>query len=100
MIRSLYSLYDKKTNYFNPPVCCHNEKEACRTFAMVVQGKASIFNQYPSDFDLYELGTFDDHSAKLESHETPKYVKNVSELIAGRNPRKGSDENENTEVDN
>jgi hypothetical protein len=40
----------------------------------------SDLNRHPSDFELYELGVFDDDSGKLLPHDLPQLVARAKDL--------------------
>lgn len=65
MMQKLYAIYDVKTQVFFPPMGFHNDAHACREMRAWYAKPGSMVSQYPEDFDLYEVGTWDDSTALL-----------------------------------
>ena len=55
----VFSVLDVKANVFNRPNAHGTTAEALRNFAVLVNNKETLFNQFPDDFCLCELGSFD-----------------------------------------
>ena len=67
-IKTFISLYDKKAQVFNTPVLEVNEATAMRRITQLLkdpQYKDELFVQFPSDFALYNVGTFDDSDGSV-----------------------------------
>lgn len=79
MKQKVYSLFDKKANAYLTPVYFNEVGEASRMLATVVQTADNNISRYPEDFSLYQLGTFDQESGKLESLKQPLFVANAVE---------------------
>ena len=59
MVSRFYTLYDIKTEMFLPPFTAHNDNDAMRQMSMLLK-KPTIYQQYPEDYNLYSIGSFDD----------------------------------------
>lgn len=59
MLFKLFSIYDTKADrYFNPFTAEHNA-DALRQFQQVANDIQTQIGQFPEDFVLYVIGTFD-----------------------------------------
>lgn len=56
---NIYSIYDRKAQYYLPPFACRGDAEAHRTFAEAVTTSETPLATYPADFDLVWLATMD-----------------------------------------
>jgi hypothetical protein len=82
MQRKMYSIYDAKVKAYNTPFYAINDGEAQRMFADNVNAdKANnTIARHPSDFTLFNVGTFDDEKGTVTS-EAPKSVGNGVEYL-------------------
>jgi len=62
------SVRDKATEVFSRPFYVATAAQAIRTFTDEVnrQGDDNQFNKHPTDFDLYELGSFNDEDGHTD----------------------------------
>lgn len=69
----LYSVYDTKVKFFHKPMFMRNKGEALRSWKTEANAdpEKSSISAHPSDFDLFEIGEFDDDTAKFEMHPSP-----------------------------
>jgi len=66
MIMRIFSIFDNKTVCYSKPFYCLTQAEAIRTFGDAVNTTDSPFNAHPSDYSLFEIGTFEDSSGMLD----------------------------------
>nr|QJB21695.1 MAG: nonstructural protein [Microvirus sp.] len=66
----MFSVYDKKTASFSPPFNMKHKNEAIRQWHTVVSDPGTKYGKHPEDFDLYEIGNFDESTGKMTTHET------------------------------
>lgn len=83
MVLKMFSLFDKKTAIYQPPIYCHNEAHAIRVFEQEF-AKDNVLSRYSADFALFELGTFVDGSGKIIGNTEPKFVIDGTALVAGQ----------------
>lgn len=81
MLLKIYSIRDSKTEIFNQPFFKRTPGEAERDFNRLVNDKETHPGQFPTDFELYELGEYDDVSGKMTSFETPKHIVKGVQLV-------------------
>lgn len=67
----VFSVYDSKTEAYMTPFFMRSKGEAIRGFADVVNDGQSTMCKYPHDYTLFEIGEWDDTTARLEPHATP-----------------------------
>lgn len=64
---NLYSVEDVKAARFNPPFTADTHVDAIRAFAKPCQNPESLWNQYPTDYRLMFIGTFDNITGEVKS---------------------------------
>lgn len=65
----MYSVYDSKVEAYMKPFYMRARGEAIRSFAQEVNRSDSDLGKYPADFTLFEIGTFDESTCKLDVFE-------------------------------
>lgn len=68
----LYSVYDVKVKYFHNPMFMRNKGEALRSWEEAANDDKSQICRHPSDFDLFEIGEFDDQTAEITRLQSPE----------------------------
>lgn len=65
------AVYDRAAAAYGRPIFVLSVGGAIRSFQDEINRVApeNEMNRHPKDFDLYELGTFDDGQARFEIHE-------------------------------
>lgn len=81
MITRIYSVYDNKAEAYMAPFTTSNAGLALRTFADTVNNPDSIFAKHPDDFVLFELGTFDDVSGRVDPYTENKILGHAREYL-------------------
>lgn len=76
----LFSIRDIKVSSYMRPFCEINEINAVRGLKIVVNDHNSQISHYPEDFELMELGTFDDVTGRMMLHDSPKFIINALTL--------------------
>lgn len=61
----MFTIYDNKAEAFLPPFTLPNHAMAARTFADCVRDPQHAFSRNPSDYNLFELGSFDDVTGEM-----------------------------------
>lgn len=80
MILQLFSVYDKKGGTYGQPFALPTRGVAMRTFTSWVGDPNSFFAKFPSDFELYQVGEFDQTSGEVRSLVKPDYVGRADDL--------------------
>lgn len=83
MAKVVVCIKDTAARVFSTPFFVLAAGQAIRSLRDEVNSKdsQSDVNRHPSDFELYELGAFDDDSGKLISHESPVLIARAKDLI-------------------
>lgn len=63
----IYSVYDRKAQYYLPPFYADSNVQALRSFTEAVVTSDTDISRYPSDFDLVGLGHIDLITGKVTS---------------------------------
>lgn len=67
----VFSIFDSKAENFNNPIFLPAVGQATRLFGDQVNDETSPFNKHPEDYTLFQIGTYDPMSGKLEPLTTP-----------------------------
>ncbi len=81
MVLKMFTIYDRKSAIHQPPAYCHSVGHAMRVFMTVFRDPKSVFFQFPEDFQIFEVGSFDDRCAKLTPIGAPRLVCAGTELL-------------------
>lgn len=69
-MKILVALYDRATEAYAPIMTVHTRGEAIRSFKNECNNPQSPINQHPSDYELWQLGEYDDQTGMIVStHE-------------------------------
>lgn len=71
----LFAIHDSVAQQYAPPFVMPNDGTAVRTFVGLCTDPDSRISKNPSDFDLYELGVFDDETCELVVLAAPCLLK-------------------------
>jgi hypothetical protein len=71
MLLSVFSIYDSAISTWLPPMYSRNKGEMLRNFSDAVQDPKSNLAKHPSDYSLFELGTFNDDKCLFDLLKTP-----------------------------
>lgn len=87
MQKKMYSIRDSKAEIYGFPFSQLTHGEAERTFKRLAtpapQGQESTqISQYPEDYDLYYLGTFDDSTGKVNWLDTPQHMLKANNALS------------------
>lgn len=65
----IYSIYDSKAEAYLPLNFFPTKAAAIRSFSAAAQDPKSDFHKFAQDFTLFELGEWDEQTAKFVIHE-------------------------------
>lgn len=74
MLKFIYSVYDQKSKVFGNPFISNNRATAERDFGYACNDVHSQISKWPADFTLYEIGSFEDTTCKIELNSPPEIV--------------------------
>lgn len=67
MILQVFAVRDKAVDAFMPPFYARSKGEAIRSFSAAVGDGKHQFHNNRGDYELYQIGEFDDNSGVLTS---------------------------------
>lgn len=76
----IFAIRDKYTSFMSPAVDI-NEEAAKRNFAYAINNNPGVMNFAPSDYDLYQIGTYDSESGVIDALVPIKFVCNGMEVF-------------------
>lgn len=69
MKKSMCAVYDNKATTWSDPFFATNKLVAQRIFSDGVKDERSNWNRHPSDYELFEIGEYDDQDGTTKTHE-------------------------------
>jgi len=81
MILQCYSIYDIKADIYHVPNFCHNTAHAKRVYAIEIGKSQTVFHQYPEDFRIFHVASYDDSTGIMKPVEPVHYVCEMQELV-------------------
>lgn len=81
MKTELYAMRDVKVGNYLPPLVCLNLPDALRRFTGFASKPGTDVFQYPEEFEIYKLGTYNDENAQIVTEPIPTFIVNVKELV-------------------
>lgn len=77
-----YSIYDSKADVHSRPLIVVNLPSFERELMKAVTDERSPYSQYPADFTLFLLGSYNDHTAAFDLLPSKIAVYNLAEFKA------------------
>jgi len=81
MNNDIFAIRDLKIGAYKSPFVARNAGDATRMLQGAVRAGNSQLSEYPQDFELYYIGTFNDLSGQLDSVK-PEFVCSALSLVA------------------
>ncbi|WNK14626.1 MAG: nonstructural protein [Microvirus sp.] len=69
----IFSIYDKKVEAFNIPFFAH-ENVGKRHYLALLKDPASAVAMFPDDYQLFEVGEWDDAQCEITMHPQPRLL--------------------------
>lgn len=83
----MFSIKDDLAGFFMKPFVCRSVVEAQRQIVAFVRQEKSIMAEYPSNFSLYRVGSFDDVSGQIPTNlKMPEHLGTVSAILGMATP--------------
>lgn len=80
MKKCVFSIYDKKAGIYSNPFTSVRKEAALRDFAHITNEEGNDINRCPEDYDLYQLGVFDDETGLFEVFPRVEFLQNAAFL--------------------
>lgn len=77
----ILSVRDIKADNFSPPFLAPNVASGIRSFTDVATNPQSSVNKHPEDFQLFELGDFDERTAAFDLRPQPVFLANATDVV-------------------
>lgn len=74
MKKGIFTVYDMKANAYGNPFFMVNDKVAMRAFEQAANDATTEIFKFPSDFNLTQLGWFDDFDGSFETFNQPQIL--------------------------
>lgn len=78
--QQLFAIRDQKTEHYTQPWLAHTPGEAQRNFQRLVDDSNTQVGQFPTDYDLYSLGSYESSTGKITAHDTPQHIVHGAQL--------------------
>lgn len=88
MIYKVLAIRDRAADVFAQPIFAASVGAVIRGFSDQINGadpNSSVLSVHPEDFDLYELGEFDDGFARFVLLDPPRQVAIGKDLVRPKN---------------
>lgn len=82
----LYSLLDKKAGSYGGIMMAPNDAMLVRTIIERVESRDTLA-RFPDDFDLYQVGEFDDSSGRVFTENGARFVCNMATVLQRKDDR-------------
>lgn len=82
MFLKMFTVFDSKAAAFLQPFFAPTTAVAIRSFSQAARTQGHDFNQYAEDYTLFELGEFDQETAKIMLRDTPTSICLASTVLA------------------
>lgn len=70
MLFKVFAIYDSKVKAYATPFFLRETGEALREFGNLANNPKTRIGEHPEDYTLFELGTWDEDTAKFVAHDT------------------------------
>lgn len=70
MTLKIYTIYDAKSMTYETPICWRARGEAIRWYQDLINDPKSKLYHHPEDYDLFELGDYDQLKATLTPYKS------------------------------
>lgn len=80
----IFAVRDNKASVYNRPFVEHNVISAVRAFTVGVNSPETQLHQFPTDFELTQIGEFDDITGKITPTEPPKFILSAMSVLKSK----------------
>lgn len=80
MIHQLIAVKDVKAGHYAKPVAVPTDAVGVRAFQDAVNDKSTEYAKHPEDYEIWNIGTYDDNSGKVVASE-PRQLASAVALI-------------------
>lgn len=76
MIHKIFTIHDAAAKAYLAPFFLPEEGQSIRGFTTAVNNPEHSFGQWPKDYTLFTIGTFDDETGNITMYQTHKPLGN------------------------
>lgn len=76
----MYTIFDKKMSTYLRPMFVPSIVEIQRNLINVLKDPKSLIAQFPTDYEIYYIGEWDEGRCEFKLEEKPVFEMNVTEL--------------------
>jgi hypothetical protein len=87
-MKVICSIYDSKSMLFSTPFTSRNTQTAQRDFHRAVNDSNLECNQFPADYQLFEIAQWDEENGLIQPYTLPLFVARADQLIQLIKPAK------------
>jgi len=73
-VLKICTVRDRAVDAFGQPIFVNALGAAIRSFSDEINRTGSTFNQHPEDYDLYEIGEYNDQTAQIFPLNLPRQI--------------------------
>jgi len=81
MVKFMFSVFDSKAQAYGNPFYSPRQDLAIRDFVAAARDASSIISKFPEDFQLVEIGEYDDAVCTFCLHDKPIPLGLASQLM-------------------
>lgn len=74
--KKIVVIYDRVGRTYYNPINRETTEDAQRAFQDLVGNKETEISKHPYDYDLFELGTYNPITGRIDAYENPKFIVN------------------------
>lgn len=80
-MKLIFAIKDLATETYVTPLFLRSRGEAMRTFTDAANDPQSMVSKHPEDYELYELGAFDEQTGEITSQDVPEKMARAKDLL-------------------
>lgn len=81
MVTNFYTIYDSKVKAYLPPWQAQNHATAFRNLELACRKPDAPFVQFPGDYHVFCVGTWDEQSGAITPHAVPESLGNMFQFL-------------------
>lgn len=80
MNQQIFSIYDKKMDKYHNPMFVESIVEVQRQLVSVIQDEKSLLAQFPTDYEIMNLGEFNQQTGEIIPLPKPLFMMNITQI--------------------
>lgn len=87
MLKKIFTIHDSAVGAYLQPFFMTSKGEAIRAFSDTVNDDKTQFNKHPGDFELFQIGEYDDSTGTMTMDQTKQSLGLAKEHIQNKSVR-------------